>query len=82
MSYSIHTLKIRSKQGTFVQAAAAFPDDSNQYDCIPPRLEAALMAFQREGVAFALRRGARCLIADEMGLGAQSHHALFLGVLF
>ena len=27
------------------------------------------MAFQREGVMFALRRGGRVLIGDEMGLG-------------
>ncbi|KAG5189890.1 hypothetical protein JKP88DRAFT_176450 [Tribonema minus] len=28
-----------------------------------------LMPFQREGVRFALERGGRCLIADEMGTG-------------
>lgn len=27
------------------------------------------MPFQREGVKFALARGGRCLIGDEMGLG-------------
>lgn len=32
-------------------------------------LERALLPFQREGVRFALRRGGRALIADEMGVG-------------
>ena len=34
-----------------------------------PELLDALFPFQREGVAFAVRHGGRCLIADEMGLG-------------
>ena len=36
---------------------------------LPPRLEAALMPFQRAGVQFVLDHGGRCLIADDMGLG-------------
>lgn len=50
-------------------AAAALPDDSALYASLPPRLEAALMPFQREGVRFGLRHGGRVLIGDEMGLG-------------
>eukprot|EP00850_Spirogloea_muscicola_P004277 SM000018S03642 [mRNA] locus=s18:505658:512598:+ [translate_table: standard] len=33
------------------------------------KLSIALMPFQREGVLFGLRRGGRCLIADDMGVG-------------
>jgi len=50
-------------------AAAAAPDDTRLYASLPPRLEAALMPFQREGVRFGLRHGGRALIGDEMGLG-------------
>ena len=52
-----------------LQAAAALPDDSHLYDALPPRLESALMPFQREGVRFVLRHGGRALVGDEMGLG-------------
>ena len=52
-----------------LQAAAAMPDESERYSLIPARLEGRLMAFQREGVKFALRHGGRALIGDEMGLG-------------
>ena len=45
------------------------PDESDRYKLIPARLEGRLMAFQREGVKFALRHGGRALIGDEMGLG-------------
>ena len=45
------------------------PDESQRYARIPARLEGRLMAFQREGVRFALRHGGRALIGDEMGLG-------------
>ena len=51
------------------QAAGALPDLSERYARIPAKLEARLMAFQREGVRFALRHGGRALIGDEMGLG-------------
>ena len=51
------------------QAAAAFEDESGRYERIPAKLEQRLMAFQREGVKFVLRRGGRGLIGDEMGLG-------------
>jgi SNF2 family DNA or RNA helicase len=36
---------------------------------LPPRISAALMPFQRDGVAFVVSHGGRCLIADDMGLG-------------
>jgi len=52
-----------------VQAAGAMPDETDRYGKIPVRLEKRLMAFQREGVKFALRHGGRALIGDEMGLG-------------
>ncbi len=47
----------------------ALPDESARYERIPAKLEERLMAFQREGVRFALRHGGRALIGDEMGLG-------------
>ena len=55
--------------GPVAQAANALPDESARYARIPEKLEARLMAFQREGVRFALRHGGRALIGDEMGLG-------------
>lgn len=55
-----------------MQAAAGAPDDSALFANLPPRLQASLMTFQREGVAFALRHGGRALIADEMGLVRQT----------
>ena len=36
---------------------------------VPDALRARLMPFQREGVAFGVKRGGRMLLADEMGLG-------------
>ncbi|KAK7301498.1 hypothetical protein RJT34_12363 [Clitoria ternatea] len=36
---------------------------------LPRRLLDVLLPFQHDGLRFALRRGARCLIADDMGLG-------------
>ncbi|KAI5067216.1 hypothetical protein GOP47_0017744 [Adiantum capillus-veneris] len=36
---------------------------------LPCRLKETLLPFQLEGVKFGLRRGGRCLIADEMGVG-------------
>ncbi|GJP76976.1 hypothetical protein CLOP_g7415 [Closterium sp. NIES-67] len=36
---------------------------------LPGQLRRALLPFQREGVKFAVQRGGRCLIADEMGVG-------------
>ena len=40
-----------------------------QMGSMPPVLRKALLPFQVEGVRFGLRRGGRCLIADEMGVG-------------
>ncbi|EIE23396.1 P-loop containing nucleoside triphosphate hydrolase protein [Coccomyxa subellipsoidea C-169] len=53
----------------FLEAASALPDESACYGRIPAKLEGRLMAFQRDGVRFALRHGGRALIGDEMGLG-------------
>ena len=39
------------------------------YAKIPADVRDAMFPFQREGVRFALRRGGRCLIGDQMGLG-------------
>ena len=39
------------------------------YAKIPDLIRDAMFPFQREGVRFALRRGGRCLIGDQMGLG-------------
>ena len=39
------------------------------YAKIPDVIRDAMFPFQREGVRFALRRGGRCLIGDQMGLG-------------
>ena len=39
------------------------------YDSIPESIRTAMFPFQREGVRFALERGGRCLIGDQMGLG-------------
>ncbi|ELT88125.1 hypothetical protein CAPTEDRAFT_113875 [Capitella teleta] len=41
----------------------------NRLSYLPSRLRGRLMAFQKEGVVFALKNAGRCLIADEMGLG-------------
>lgn len=40
-----------------------------RFKVMPAALAAALLPFQREGVRYALRRGGRALIADEMGVG-------------
>eukprot|EP00897_Mesotaenium_endlicherianum_P001818 jgi/Mesen1/1664/ME000135S00651 len=36
---------------------------------LPPKLQSALLPFQREGVRYGVQRQGRCLIADEMGVG-------------
>lgn len=40
-----------------------------QLDFLPDKLRAKLLPFQKEGIAFALKRDGRCMVADEMGLG-------------
>lgn len=62
-------MQLSNLSGSVAQAANALPDESARYARIPEKLEARLMAFQREGVRFALRHGGRALIGDEMGLG-------------
>jgi len=48
---------------------AANPGKIPGASALPLALDAALMPFQRSGVAFAVRRGGRVLIGDDMGLG-------------
>lgn len=36
---------------------------------LPPHLKESLLPFQKEGVKYSLKRGGRCLLADEMGVG-------------
>jgi SWI/SNF-related matrix-associated actin-dependent regulator 1 of chromatin subfamily A len=52
-------------------------DDSDRYMDIPLPLRLKMMAFQREGVRFALAHGGRALIGDEMG--AWHWHCLLVG---
>lgn len=52
-----------------VQVTAEAPNETDRFEMIPAPLREALMAFQRDGVRFALQRGTRVLIGDEMGLG-------------
>ncbi|XP_030888787.1 DNA annealing helicase and endonuclease ZRANB3 [Leptonychotes weddellii] len=44
-------------------------DSYKQLDFLPDKLRAKLLPFQKDGIAFALRRDGRCMVADEMGLG-------------
>lgn len=46
--------------------AAAASDESHRYSLLPLDLEERLLPFQRDGVRFALQRGGRVLIGDEM----------------
>jgi hypothetical protein len=41
-------------------------------DDLPPLLRSSLLPFQEEGVAFAIQRGGRVMIADDMGLGSRT----------
>ena len=50
-----------------LQMASKADDDSERYKRIPESLRLKMMAFQREGVRFALAHGGRVLIGDEMG---------------
>ena len=50
-----------------MQMASKAQDDSGRYERIPASLRQKMMAFQREGVRFALAHGGRVLIGDEMG---------------
>lgn len=40
-----------------------------RFNSMPVHLRQALMPFQKAGVQFALKRGGRLLLADEMGVG-------------
>ena len=48
------------------QAAQQVEDESARFASIPEKLASQLMAFQAEGVKFALRHGGRALIGDEL----------------
>uniref|UniRef100_A0AAR2IYX7 Zinc finger, RAN-binding domain containing 3 n=1 Tax=Pygocentrus nattereri TaxID=42514 RepID=A0AAR2IYX7_PYGNA len=50
-------------------SAKSFQGKDEDLLLLPEKLQKRLLAFQREGVKFALSRDGRCLIADEMGLG-------------
>ena len=65
-----------------VQATRAQPDDSELYDKLPKKLAENLMPFQRAGVQFALQRGGRVLIGDEMGLGKAATSCLYLSSMW
>ena len=41
-------------------------------DDLPPLLRESLLPFQKEGITFAINRGGRVLIGDDMGLGSKS----------
>lgn len=48
---------------------------------LPRTLLDVLLPFQHDGLRFALRRGARCLIADDMGLGKTLQVTKFIVVM-
>ena len=50
-----------------LQLAGKAEDDSERYARLPQRLRTKMMAFQRQGVQFALAHGGRVLVGDEMG---------------
>ena len=52
-----------------LQATRLQSNDLELYEKLPKKLAENLMPFQRAGVQFALQRGGRVLIGDEMGLG-------------
>ena len=51
-------------------------DDTCRLQRLPENIATALYEFQRAGVVFALGRGGRVLIGDEMGLGKVTHPLL------
>ena len=77
-SFSSPTTRASIRLFMRLQAACGAPDDGGLIGRLPPALLRALMPFQRVGVEFALRRGGRALIADEMGL-VHCIYALELG---
>lgn len=51
-------------------AFACAPATSKSLDDLPPVLRSSLLPFQEEGVRFAIERGGRVMIGDDMGLGS------------
>nr|KAF6354160.1 zinc finger RANBP2-type containing 3 [Pipistrellus kuhlii] len=51
------------------QISCLTSESYEQLDFLPDKLRAKLLPFQKEGIAFALKRDGRCMVADEMGLG-------------
>lgn len=49
-----------------LQAARQQTDESQRFERLPEKLQQKLMPFQREGILFALSRGGRALIGDEV----------------
>ena len=49
-----------------LQAARQQTDESERFARLPEKLQRKLMPFQREGILFALSRGGRALIGDEV----------------
>ena len=52
--------------------SSALPCSAKSIDDLPPLLRSSLLPFQEEGVAFAIQRGGRVMIADDMGLGSRN----------
>lgn len=55
------------------------PEQEQLLAWVPPALLASLFDYQKQGVAFALSRGGRCLIADEPGVGKTRQGLAILG---
>ena len=48
---------------------SSWREDTKSIDDLPPNLIKNLFPFQRDGIQFAINNKARCIIADEMGVG-------------
>ncbi|XP_029790527.1 DNA annealing helicase and endonuclease ZRANB3 [Suricata suricatta] len=57
------------KKSLTPQISSLTNESYKQLDFLPDKLRAKLLPFQKDGIAFALRRDGRCMVADEMGLG-------------
>ncbi|XP_025871341.2 DNA annealing helicase and endonuclease ZRANB3 isoform X1 [Vulpes vulpes] len=57
------------KKSLTPQISCLTNESYKQLDFLPDKLRAKLLPFQKDGIAFALRRDGRCMVADEMGLG-------------
>jgi hypothetical protein len=53
-----------------VAVPSCAPATSKSIDDLPPVLRSSLLPFQEEGVRFAIERGGRVMIGDDMGLGS------------